>query len=408
MKYFLSYRRRPLLLCWFSVSLALAFAANRTTADTLDDYLFANDMELSTRMRAHRPRPPGSYWLEDPEVRITPERDERSEWNDTYSLRFRPTSRKQRRSARKLFDIETELTKTEWNQSLSAALAARYQHVIDLAGHEVETALTNRYLALDRSLLKSEQTASAGSNFSVADLQQAALRLELREREAQHLLRQTAELRSATIADYLTVPQADELKVSRRLVQPQEIGALVDILSVAPASTSFDHKRATLEVGRARQEMALAKSRTGFGLSLMELSYENKEIDSYNMTFGFRLPFGRRTHTSQRRVRELVAAEQQAYLSEQLFAGTLHNAVREIRWQIDAYAANEAALQSISDRLQSASTDMAALVVLRRHQLELLETAASTHIRLLHDFVALLDMVGGLQERPLRNWIRGE
>ena len=140
MKYFLSYRRRPLLLCWFSVSLALAFGANRTTADTLDDYLFANNVQLSTHMQAHRPRPPGSYWLEDPELRITPERDERSELNDTYSLRFRPTSRKERRSTRKLFDIETQLTKTEWNQSLSEALAVRYQHVIDLAGHEVETA----------------------------------------------------------------------------------------------------------------------------------------------------------------------------------------------------------------------------------------------------------------------------
>lgn len=408
MKHFLFDQRWLLLLCLFSVALALAFGANQATADTMDDYLFANNVELSASMNAHRSRPPGGYWLEDPEVRITPERDERSEWNDTYSLRFRPTSRKERRSARKLFDIETKLTKTEWNKSLSEALAARYQHVIDLADQEVEMALANRQLSLNRSLLKSEEAASAGSNFSVADLQQAALRLELREREVKSLTRKTAELRSATIEDYLLVAEEDQPKVSRRLIQPQEIGAIVDILSVAPASTSFDHKRATLEVGRARQEMALAKSRTAFGLSLMELSYENKEVDSYNMTFGFRLPFARRTHTSQRRVRELVAAEQQAYLSEQLFAGALQNAVREIRWQIDAYAANEAALQSVSDRLQSSAADMAALVVLRRHQLELLETAASTHIRLLHDFVALLDMVGGLQERPLRNWIRGE
>ncbi|MGI9285454.1 MAG: hypothetical protein ACR2P1_08690 [Pseudomonadales bacterium] len=341
-------------------------------------------------------------------MRITPERDERSEWNDTYSLRFRPTSRKERKSARKLFDIETELTKTKWNKSLSAALARRYQHVIDLAGHEVETALAQRRLALDRSLLKSEEAATASSNFNVADLQQAALRLQLREQEVQRLVRKTTELRNITIADYLIVPEEGEPKVSPRLIQPEDIGVLVDILSAAPASTSFDHKQAKLEVGRARQEMALAKSRTAFGLSLMELSYENKEVDSYNMTFGFRLPFARRTHTSQRRVRELMAAEQQAYLTEQRFADTLHNAVREIRWQIDAYAANSTALQSVSGRLQSSSTDIAALVVLRRHQLELLETAASTHIRLLHDFVVLLDMIGGLQEQPLKNWIRGK
>ena len=37
---------------------------------------------------------------------------------------------------------------------------------------EVKVALANRQLALDRSLLKSEEAASAGSNFSVADLQQ--------------------------------------------------------------------------------------------------------------------------------------------------------------------------------------------------------------------------------------------
>lgn len=401
-------RRVALLLCLSSALLSATIAANRASADSMDAYLFSNNEELSRRMKAHRPRSPGGYWLEEPEVRITPERDERSEWNDTYSLRFRPTSRKERRSARKLFDIESELTKVEWNKSLSDALSLRYQHIIDLASQEVETALAKRRLGLDRSLLKSEEAASAGSNLSVADLQQAALRLELREREVQRLARKTAELRRATIADYLVVPKEGEPKVSRRLIQPEAIGAIVDILSVAPASTSFDHKRATLEVSRARQEMALAKSRTAFGLSLMELSYENKEVDSYNMTFGFRLPFFRRTHTSQRRVQEFVAAEQQAYLSEQTFAGTLQNAVREIRWQIDAYATNEAALQSLNGRLQAASSDIAALVGLRRHQLDLLEVAASTHIRLLHDFVALLDMVGGLQEQPLRNWIRGE
>ncbi len=408
MKYFLFDQKWSPLLCLFFVSIALVFAANRATADTMDDYLFGNNVELSDSMNALRPRPPGGYWLQDPEVRITPERDENTEWNDTYSLRFRPTSRKQRRSTRKLFDIETQLTKAEWNQSLSEALAARYLHIIELAGQEVEMALANRQLALDSSLLESEEAASVGSNISVADLQQAALRLELREREAKHLTRKTAELRSATIADYLIVPQEDQPKVSRRIIQPQEIGAIVDILSVAPASTSFDYKRAKLEVGRARQEMALAKSRTAFGLSLMELSFENKEVDSYNMTFGFRLPFARRTYTSQRRVRELVAAEQQAYLSKQLFTGTLQTAVREIRWQIDAYTEIEEGLQSLSSRLRSSSADMAALVVLRRHQLELLESAASTHIGLLHDFVAVLDMVGGLQERPLKNWIRGE
>lgn len=407
MKNFWFYRHRPLSLCLCSVALALASVTSWAAADTMDDFLLANTVELGARMNAHRPRPPGNYWLEDPEVRITPERDERSEWNDTYSLRFRPTSRKERRSTRKLFDVETQLTRAEWNKSLSAALAARYQRVIELARQEVDLALANRQLALDRSLLESEEEASAGTNFSVADLQQAALRLELREREAKHLVRKTAELRSATIADYLLVADEDAPKVSRRLIQPREIGVIVDILSVAPASTSFDHKQATLEVSRARQEMALAKSRTGFGLSLMELSYENKQVDSYNMTIGFRLPFARRTHTSQRRVRELVAAEQQAYLSEQAFTATLQNTVREIRWQIDAYAANDAALQSLNSRLQVASSDIAALVVLRRHQLELFETAASTHIRLLQDFVALLDMVGGLQERPLKNWIRG-
>ncbi|MGI9284040.1 MAG: hypothetical protein ACR2P1_01485, partial [Pseudomonadales bacterium] len=66
MKNFPFIRERLLLLCLFSVSLAPIFTASQATADIMDAYLFSNTAELSSGMNAHRARPPGGYWLEDP------------------------------------------------------------------------------------------------------------------------------------------------------------------------------------------------------------------------------------------------------------------------------------------------------------------------------------------------------
>ena len=359
-----------------------ALVMAEANADTLDDYFFAQARDLSKRMLAHMPTAPRGHWMDDPEVRITPERDEFDLARETYSFRFRPTRRKERKSMQQFFNIENELTNVEWNKSVSDALANRYHDVIDLAQQEVSYALITHHLTLDRSFLNSEQTLSATSDFSSSRLQGAALRLELREQEGKRAERQIEQLRTSTILNYLDVSGSRELQVSTRLVNPQAIENVLQGIMGEPASTAYESSLASLEVRRAEQQVLLEKSRTGFGLSLLELSYENKIVDSYNMTFGFRFPFGRPTYSSQGRA-------------------------REIRWKIDAYNADEVALQNLFERLPGVSDDVSSLVVLRRHQLELRESVAETRIALLHDFVDLLDLVGLLQQQPLKNWIKG-
>lgn len=397
---FLSYLRL------LSFAVVVTFGWQQARADGMDDYLFSGTEQLAGGMGA-LPKPPSGHWINNPELRIAPEQDVSETRTETYSLRFRPTSRKERMTSRELYGIESELARKQWERSLSEVMAKRYNRLIDLAESEVQVALLKQQLALDRSSFGAEKALSATRNYNSSRLQNVALRLELREQQVELADQKLSELRSTTLSGYLMVEGSNLPGVSKQLLQPQAISEMLDVLSDGPVSNSFDSTLAQLELKRARKELALEKSQTGFGLSLMEISYENKGIDSYNMTFGFRLPFKRNTYGGQSRALELLAAKQYAHLTEQVLTDSVANSIRALQWRINDYFANQAAIESTANRLLSASSeDISGLSLLRRHQLELLETNASTHIRVLRDYVELLNVLGFLQRRPLKNWIR--
>ncbi|MBT8098226.1 MAG: hypothetical protein KJO82_00680, partial [Gammaproteobacteria bacterium] len=95
-----------------------------------------------------------------------------------------------------------------------------------------------------------------------------------------------------------------------------------------------------------------------------------------------------------------------AYLNEQLLLDALYIAVRGIRWQIEDYQMDVAAITALQKRIESAAPDVASLAALRQHELELHESAAATHLSILRDYIKLLNMAGVLQQR--RNWLRSQ
>lgn len=391
-----------------SMSLCCLADARVARADPLDSYLFANNEALRDELQTRLPPAPAQPWLEDPEVRVAPEVDANDSWTQTYSLRLRPRSRRERDTSRELFDIENELATVEWDQTLSGGLSNRYHRVADLAALEVELGLARARLTLARSVLDSEMALAATPNFSPARLRNTVLRLELGELEAQRIATRTAQLRSNTIADYLIVAEGATPAVSGRLVGPDTIDEMLDSVTAGADSTSHYSSLARLELERARQQMILEKSRSGFGLNLLELTYENKGVDSYNFMVGIRLPFAQRIGEHQRRKRAFVAAAQYSSYVERSLADSVRQAVYEIRLQIDAFTAEEAVLQTLGSRLPPSAADPAALTALRRHQLQLLESAAKKHVDVLHGFIDLLHLAGWLQRQPLTNWIRSD
>ena len=375
-------------------------------ANPIDDYLFTNNVKLVSAINLSLPNAPRMNWLEDPELRIAPELDSNNQLSDSYRIRFRASSHKERSSARKLFQTETELFNARWDKSLNVSLISRYQNIIELARQEVSLSLVEQQLILERSLFEPEAMASLNSNQRAADLQSAALVLEQLDRQHQSELRRTAALRDATVASYLNDVESTEPRVSLHLIRPEEIAHQLNGWSNETRSQAHSTKLAALEVARAQQALALEMGRTGFGLNLVEFRYDNKDIDSYVLNFGFRLPFSRSTQEVSKRTRDLLVAQREESLAVQVHNDIQDNAIRAIRWQIDAYSVNEDDLLSISERIQSPS-DLQSLAVLHRYRLKLLKIAANTHINLLHDYIDLLSTLGVLQGEQQINWLGG-
>lgn len=401
-------RKRSGLAGWLLLACATALPVRLVWAEGMDDFLFADSDRMRSVMQAELPDPSGGYWFEDPELRVAPEVDINDLRTETYSLRFRPVSRKERRFARGLHQVEIQLARTQWSKALSGTLARRYRQLIELAEMEQELALLGAHLSLDRSLLESQQTLSATADYSPAKLLNLSVRLEQRELELRRVARATERLRGATVADYLVVRDTNTPALSARLVGPDAITSVLNRLATQAVSNSPESTLARLDVERAQREVELERSRTGFGLNLMELSYENKGTDSYNFTVGFRLPFAQRSRSMQRRTRELISAGQRARLTQQSVTETVQNSIRSLRIQIDAYAADTSALRALEQRLRESAADAEAYALLRRRQLELSGSAAGVHAGMLQDFVELLDLLGLLQQAPLKNWIAGD
>lgn len=385
---------------------AIALLTWSAQAETLEDYLFSDDAHLRNALRSELPGAPTLHWVQEPELRISPELDVTDAWTETYSLRFRPMGRKARQKERDIFTNETQAVSVDWNKRLSSTLAGRYHQTIDLAERETKIVLVRQRIAIDRSLLTAQQSLSASTNFNAARLQSDALRLTTKERELGHLAAALEQLREATVFDYLAVSDPTRPAISSRLITPERIAAMLDAVTGAAGSNAFDNQLAQLAVQHARHEMALEKRQSGFGLSLMELSYENKGVDSYNVTLGFRLPFTKRSHAHQRRVRDVVAAEHHAQLASSLVSDRVETAARELRWRLDEYRGHVSALETLQSRMTV--SDMSIHGALRLHQLALLERTAETHAQMLRNFVDLAHLTGALHQTPLRNWITGD
>ena len=382
--------------------MGLLFFAGVGTAGSMDDYLFAPHNEF--RHWLQMPETPRAPWFEDAELRFKPERDARDLSSESYSFRFRPTSSKERQAMRSLFSVESSIARAEWRDALNDVMVRRYHSVIDLAELEVRTAVLRRRLAFDRLLLSAESSRTASSTSNTVDLQDASLRVERRTREISRSVHKVSQLRAATVSDLLAVGDADRPAVSEKLVPPEQIEGGLEALD-AWAST-YIAELVQMKVRRAQTEVELEKIRSRFGIDLLELSFEDKPTDSYSVTLGFRIPLGRGNFGLKRRMREANLARNNAHFAEQLFTDELRNVTRRVRWKIEDYSMDIAAIEAVQDRIQSAAADVASLVSLRQHELDLLNSAADTHLSLLRDYVNLLAMLGALQQQ--KNWIESD
>ncbi len=387
---------------WVGLALiSLCATTHAAEDDLITAYLAAGTLQTETLSWQQLPDANVTSWLEDGELRISPEVDSDNLWTQTYSVRARPTGRKERAVTRRLSALDNQMVLAEFQRSKNELLADRYHQLLDLAALEVASVLTERSKQLDENELAQQRFLSAGATGNSSRLQRAVLELELREHTLAQQSVQLQSLRAATVGTLLAVAE-DPRGLSDRLLSPVQIEQRLAQLKDSRNMLVL-HRR--LELDRAQEQMTLTKTQWSFGLSLLELSFENKGIDSYNMTVGFRLPAVRGSAELSRRTREIIRAEQQAYLAQQRADAQWQRhrqAVQRLRVQFDL---SQSALAQSAQRRQTGNLDPQGQMVQLRHELTLVESMVAAHVEMAREMIDLLAQWGRLDGVPVKNWL---
>lgn len=386
---------------------ATALAAPAVNSNILDSYVFQQDLRAISELPKRLPSNERSYWLEDPEMRINPEFDNTNESIQSYRLRFKPTSNKERAARAAIGGLEYNQTKVSYNRALSKIYRSRYEQLLRLAEAEHVLSITSRELILDQVLLTAAQDMASDSNYDIASLQDAALRSSLRKSDLQVQQGIVEQLRATTVGRVLEISHApgSYFALSDKLIAPQEIISNIELLETDAARNAPAVREAILARKHADAALALDKSTSGFGLNLMEVGYEQRNIDRYGITFGFRLPFARSTFRSNQRARKLIDAETNQELAFSIVRHQLANKKSLVNHLTASFNLHTDARQQFQEESQGLVADTN-LPALRRYAIKLEQRQAKAHIDLLFAYLAYLDIAGALTSLPRRNWIR--
>ncbi|MGI9326745.1 MAG: hypothetical protein ACR2PZ_16115 [Pseudomonadales bacterium] len=379
----------------------LCTTAQAAQDDMITAYLAAGTLQSESEYMQRLPDAAVTSWLDDSELRVTPEVDSDSLWTQTYSVRARPIGRKERVANRRLSRLDNQMIMIEMQQSQNELLADRYHQLLDLAALEVISALSERSKRLDETELAQQRLLSARAAGNSNRLQRAVLDLELRESTVAQETAHLKSLRATTVGNLLAVAE-DPRGLSDRLLSPALIERRVQQIKDA-RDIRVQHRQ--LELDRAQEQLAITKAQRGFGLSLLELSFENKGIDSYNMTVGFRLPALRGSAELSRRAREIIRAEQQAFLAQQLASSQWlrhKQAVQRLHLQFEI---GQRAYGQSTQRRGAGTLDAQAQMLQVRHELMLVESMVTAHVGMARELVDLLAQWGRLDDLPVRNWL---
>ncbi len=378
----------------------LVAAAPVTTADTIDSFLLGEAAIQRSAWHAVLPAAKAPGYIEDPQLRISPEVDANDVHSATYRVRFRPVGRRERRAARELFAVENTLATYEWQSAQDRALTRRYHQVIGLAKTEVEHTLAQARHALTQSLLDAQRTGSQPGDTD--RIQALALLLGADRREAQRLTRLRDSARTATVGAALAVSRADTPQITPVLATPSRIAQALEHIDATRTPRVL---RAQAEITRAQSAAALTDARSRIGINLIELGYESKGVASQGITLGIRLPFGQRTMQRRRSARDVNVARAAARAADANMHQQLDMAHDTLAVLIAHYADQRLDLTELSR--QAPPDTITAAARLARYRLDLYHAIADTHAEILHAYVDVLALSGAMAKSPLRNWIKG-
>ncbi len=388
----------------FVISLALQ---DQCIAGTVSDYLLeASDHAYAMALDTGGEKSSnwGQDWIKNAELRVQHEQEQNSKNSETYRLRIRPKYGRERTAELSSNTFMAHKTALQTETLLSTDLRRRYLNIIGLLELFYNTELLEDKHKLLHAEISAESIRHQSSEFNpgkvqnlIIDLEHTAAQLKLGRQRfedgVQHI--------QLSIKD--TESSFGDQFVSPELIQSvlQEQKPLLGNTQAMPAI-----QMAELERNIARMKLRIQQTKNKFGVDFVDLKYTDKNDSAAGITFGFRLPIGRDTGTLSRRLDKNKADSEYRQISDGAITA-VREMLSEISWKYMAWQSDRQALENIKqlmaqpERLHNPSL----ITGLRRQQLSLHKDTNMAHIRMLTDYVELLDVTGSLGQHPLRNWL---
>lgn len=397
-----------LLMAVFLASSTQVFSSsNSNTAMDIDHYLLqASDRAFVSALRSdsNNRNDWQSGWIDSPEFRIQHQQDEKNNSSETYRLRLRPKYGSEREAEQSFYSASTQQHLLQASEVLASDLFTRYSNVIDLISLQLDLKHLKEKNELLQLEMKAERSLTESGDFKAEKLQDIVLDIDhtntqitLTEKRAE-LLAMDLNLSFETTADIYM----------NRLILPVQIDSTIkkyqsDIENVNAVP---EVKMAKLDKNLADARLKIHQAKSGFGVELLEVKYVDKANSAIGFTVGFRLPGGNDARSVDRYL-DKSEAESKYRLASNSTAASVRKKLAAIEWDYSVWQSDKMSLNKVKKLMlqPSRSQNPALITGLRKQLLSLNIRIADSHVRLLKNYIELLNASGLLAKHPTKNWL---
>ncbi len=338
-------------------------------------------------------------WIDSSEVRMKIENDERGDYSKSIDFRFRPRFKKEQTAAQSVFNLRKQQLQVNNQGAINQGMQSRYLTLIDLAELRAKAGFLEKRIELLQAESKLRQAGKAAPD----KLQDVVLKIISAQSDLE-FTRQNLSARN------LILDGKKALRTSR-MVSPTQIAKLLKQkkTSFVNSQKHSGMQKAAIDLEMASSQLGLAQAKNGLGVSVMELSYDDKDNASKSLMFGVQIPFGIKSDPA---MREKLADHHEAKANLRFAKYNMHGNVQEKINILESLSTYWQAQQKLYDALNSGfdrlkdSNEAALILTLNQQKLSVDEDMAGIRYRMLRDYINLLHISGFLTDMPLRNWLR--
>lgn len=393
---------------------------SETGAEELELNAFLATADKDYRLKDHRElvdyleNAPGSTPYLD-KVEFRTETEDFDIDKQEYTLRFYLKGWGETVSGEKLSERRREAARIEHEAYFNRALKQRYELILQYLETASLLRLQNEAIAVceDRiSVLKKQSGISLSFDVNAlisADDAYTDLRLEVTKLESQ----------MSSIKHKINLAAGSEAKIlfnEEQMISVEKIGRMIRDLPSAPEVDNIYLRQSRCRVELAEDRYRLEKAKDRDYLSFVDVSYDTNESaplqEAFCVQLGFRLPLvtsdreeANRTMASYLKERLKYEEEKRATLGKVVsFSRSLEGLIGQYHILADE-GERAGAKASLKTYMKTKGIDPLELLELKESMLKADIRLNEISYQIRYQFVELMDILGNLPEKPLKNYI---